>query len=87
MKKIYPEQKIVILGYSIGTGPASELAATNNPRLLILQAPYYNLTDIMEQRYPPIIPHFLLKYEAKSVSVLEEKILSPVKKEINLFLE
>lgn len=62
MKKRYREEEIVVLGYSIGTGPATRLAATNAPRLLILQAPFYSLTDMMRNTYP-IVPRFLLKYK------------------------
>jgi uncharacterized protein len=62
IRKRYEEEKIVVLGYSIGTGPAANIAAENNPALLILQAPYYSLTDMMRKTYP-FIPTILLKYK------------------------
>ncbi|MEX2514505.1 MAG: alpha/beta fold hydrolase [Cyclobacteriaceae bacterium] len=70
LKKRYHEGKTIILGYSIGTGPASKLAATNHPRLLILHAPYYSLTDLVKH-YFPIFPTFLLKYPFKNYQNIE----------------
>ena len=70
VKEQYHEDSIVVLGYSIGTGPAAHLAATNHPGLLILQAPYYSLTDMMRHTYP-IIPTFLLKYKFRTNEYLK----------------
>lgn len=65
LKLHYSEDNIIVLGYSIGTGPAAKIALANNPKLLILQAPYYSLTDMMKQNYP-FVPTFLLKYKLEN---------------------
>ncbi|WP_035694796.1 alpha/beta hydrolase [Flavobacterium soli] len=58
----YPENKVIIVGYSVGTGPATYLASTNNPKVLILQAPYYNFSEMADSRFP-FLPGFVLKYK------------------------
>ena len=60
--KRYDEQRVIVLGYSIGTGAAAKLAADNQPRMLVLQAPYFNLADLSKRHFR-ILPSFVLKYK------------------------
>lgn len=62
IKSIYNESRIIIYGYSLGSGLAALLASENSARLLILQAPYYSWTDLFRHRCP-IIPTFLVNYK------------------------
>ncbi len=71
IRKLYDETSIIILGYSIGTGPASYLASVNSPEKLILQAPFYNLTDMMRRHFP-IFPAFLLRYKMENIRYIQE---------------
>lgn len=57
----YDEDRISVVGYSVGTGVAAMLAQSNHPKRLILKAPYYSITDMTKQRFP-FVPSFLLKY-------------------------
>lgn len=70
LKKRYSEDQIIVLGYSIGTGLAAHLASVNHPKLLMLQAPYYSLTDLMKHTYP-FLPTFLLRYKLNTNEYLQ----------------
>lgn len=61
LAKRYPENKIVIIGYSIGTGAATYLASKQNPKMLILQSPYYNFLEFSSSR-APFLPNFIKKF-------------------------
>ena len=53
------EEYIILYGRSLGSGFATKLASTNNPKMLILDAPYYSLTKVTS-RYMPFMPLSLL---------------------------
>lgn len=56
------ERNIILYGRSLGSGFATKLASINNPRLLILDAPYYSLTKVTA-RFMPFMPlSVLIKY-------------------------
>lgn len=75
-KKQYADSQIVVIGYSMGTAPASYLAGTNKPKQTILLAPFYSMLDMMDRNYP-YIPSFLLNYPLESHSFIS-KAKSPV---------
>lgn len=68
--KRYDEDAVIIMGYSIGTGSAAMLASLNNPKLLILKAPYYSLNNVIDGRVP-FMPDFLRKYKFETYKFLE----------------
>ncbi|QBA23342.1 alpha/beta fold hydrolase [Chryseobacterium indologenes] len=74
--KRYPENRIIILGYSVGTGLAAKLASEHHAKLLILQAPYYSIEDEMSQKFS-FLPRFLLKYNFETSKYLKA-VASPV---------
>ena len=62
IKEQTTEDRIILYGRSLGSGFATKLASMNNPKKLILDAPYYSLTKVTA-RYAPFMPlSLLLKY-------------------------
>lgn len=62
LKERTPEEHIILYGRSLGSGFAAKLASMNNPKMLILDAPYYSLTKVTA-RYMPFMPlSLLIKY-------------------------
>lgn len=63
--KRYEEKKVVIIGYSIGSGFAAKLASNNNPKMLILQSPYYNFLEFSETKIP-YVPDLFKKFKIET---------------------
>jgi fermentation-respiration switch protein FrsA (DUF1100 family) len=79
-KKRFPESKIVVYGRSLGTGIATRLASENNPKMLLLETPYFSLIDVGIS-YLPVIPYdILLRYKMRT-----DLCIKQVKCPIHLF--
>lgn len=66
LKTKYPEDHLIIYGRSLGSGFATRLAADNHPRYLILDAPYFNFSRVIE-RFLPILPvRIILRYHLRT---------------------
>jgi uncharacterized protein len=62
IKERVPERYIILYGRSMGSGFATKLASVNNPRMLILDAPYYSLRHVAS-RWLPFMPiSWILRY-------------------------
>jgi len=62
IKEKATEERIIVYGRSLGSGFAAKLASMNNPKMLILDAPYYSLTKVTG-RYMPFMPlSIIMKY-------------------------
>jgi len=70
LKRTYDEDRIVVAGYSLGSGSACFLAAHNDPRAVVLVAPYTSLLD-MKNLFFGMFPDLLLKYELNNVANIE----------------
>lgn len=62
---LYGQDKIVVYGSSIGTGIAAHVASKNTPWKLVLETPYYSMTDLASSMYP-FLPTFILRYPLRT---------------------
>ena len=59
LKERYPENQIIIYGRSVGTGIAVYLAKSINPRMIILESPFFSMKDLAKYHHP-FMPEYLI---------------------------
>jgi len=75
--KSYDEEDIVIYGRSLGSGIATRIASWNNPRMLILDSPYYSFYHHIK-RYAFILPlKIILRYQIRTDQFIK-KVEAPI---------
>lgn len=72
----YRGKPIVIVGRSLGTGPATRLAADVDAALLVLVSPYSSLAALARQIYP-MVPEAVLRYPIRTDALIE-RVVAPV---------
>ncbi len=71
IKESYAEDKIILYGRSLGSGVAARIASWNQPRLLILDSPYFSFYHNI-LRYAFITPlKWLLRYDLRTDQYLQ----------------
>jgi uncharacterized protein len=65
-KKRFPENEIILYGRSLGTGVATRLASENKPKMLLLETPYFSLSDVVNSYFPLIPYNSILKYQFRT---------------------
>jgi len=70
LKKHY--SVIVAYGRSLGCTFSTKVAAERNPDLLILEAPFCNLQNVIDYHYPLLTFDFMLKYKFKTDSFIDK---------------
>jgi uncharacterized protein len=73
----YGADRIVAWGFSLGTGVAVALAATQPVGKLILEAPYTSITDIAALRYPMVPVRWLIRDRFQSDQRIE-RVTAPL---------
>lgn len=76
-KTLYPENKITVLGFSLGSGLAAYVASKNRPHKLILKAPYYSWKSLIADDIAPVLPEFMVRYDIPTYRFLK-KVTCPV---------
>ena len=64
--KRYNSKNIILYGRSLGTGLATRLASGVRPKSLILETPYHNFRDMMNERFMIFPIKKLIKYSFSS---------------------
>jgi len=71
LKTYYNEKDITVYGRSLGTTFAAYVASKNSPKQLVLETPYYSMTDVARIRFPLLPIKYLLKYNLPTYSFIK----------------
>ena len=65
LKSNYSEDQIILMGTSMGTGIATQLAINNEPKALVLHAPFSSLEELIKEKVP-FMPNQFIHYRFRN---------------------
>ncbi len=71
LSRQYPEKQIVVYGRSMGSGIAARIASWNDPKMLILDSPYYSFLHQIKRFGPFLLLKYLLRYQIRTDQFLK----------------
>lgn len=71
IKRIQKAEKVVYYGNSLGSGIAAKLAEEYMPAALILETPYYNFCELINEHYPYLPSKIMSKYQMRTDKYLK----------------
>lgn len=71
MAEEYGEENIILVGYSLGSGVAAQVAADFDPKMLIMWTPFYSLVDVKDTAFS-FLPDVILRYQLRTDLALQE---------------
>lgn len=70
--KSYKPENIIIYGRSLGSAPATRLAAQVKAKRLILETPFYSMKDLSYMYFPFLPKIFLFKYPMRNDKYIQQ---------------
>ncbi|MEZ4875136.1 MAG: alpha/beta fold hydrolase [Flavobacteriaceae bacterium] len=61
VRKTYQEQQIIVYGYSLGSTFAARIGATQHPKHVIFESPFYTMKKAVRHKFA-LSPVFLMRY-------------------------
>lgn len=78
--QLFSNDEIIIYGRSLGSSIATYIASKNPSRKLILETPFFSLTDVAQERFPFLPMKSILRYKLPS-----NEYINNVKAPIRIF--
>lgn len=71
MAEEYGQENIVLVGYSLGSGVAAQIAEVFDSKMLILWTPFYSLVDVKDSQFP-FLPDAIMRFTLRTDQALQQ---------------